>query len=222
MRSVPPVAVDGLWTPPTSAAWPPLPPVPPPLLPEPNHVARRPRTDVPEFAFVGGFDYAPNRDGLDWFLSTCRQAVAAATPGAVINVVGAGTAEGLASAAPWGSRVRFLGWVDSLDAVLGRCTALLSPLRSGSGVKIKVLEALARGLPVVATPAGVQGIDASERIGCLVGSTPAELAAGMARAASEENETLSKAARAAWDARYAPPVVTARYDAAFDLLPAPR
>jgi glycosyltransferase involved in cell wall biosynthesis len=190
----------------------------PPLVPEPKALLRSPDFEAPEFTFIGGFDYAPNLDGLDWFLSTCGEALDHAVPGAIINVVGAGTDRGLDSAAEWNGRIKFMGWVDNLDAVLGRSVALLSPLRSGSGVKIKVLEALARGLPVVATPAGVQGITASEETGCLVGSTPDELAASMAMAARPDaNEQLSKAARAAWDAWYAPPVVRARYDVVFGL-----
>ena len=75
-----------------------------------------------------------------------------------------------------------------------------------SGVKIKVIEALARGLPVVATPAGVQGIEADESTGCLVGATPEDLAASMRLAMDPETNTrLSKAARKAdrrfWVAR---------------------
>ena len=198
----------------------------PPLLREPRALTRDGGTGAPEFTFIGGFDYAPNLDGLDWFLATCRAAVDAAVPGAVINVVGSGTERGLGSAAAWGGRVRFLGWVDDLDAVLNRSVALLSPLRSGSGVKIKVLEALARGLPVVATPSGVQGISTGDdqpvgAAGLLVGSSPAELAEAM-RAATDPvtNKRLSEAARATWDARYAPRVVGARYDEILGLQPA--
>jgi glycosyltransferase involved in cell wall biosynthesis len=189
----------------------------PPLLREPRSLHRE-YTGAPEFTFVGGFDYAPNLDGLDWFLTNARAAITAEVPGAVINVVGPGTERGLPSAAAWGSQVRFLGWVDDLDAVLAGSAALLSPLRTGSGVKIKVLEALARGLPVVATPAGVQGIEGGESSGCLIGGTPGELAAAMRRATDPvTNARLSAAARQAWDTRYSTSVVRARYDEIFGL-----
>jgi glycosyltransferase involved in cell wall biosynthesis len=193
----------------------------PPLLREPRSLARN-YTGAPEFTFIGGFDYAPNLDGLDWFLSNCRIALQAALPNVVINVVGAGTERGLPSAAAWGGAVRFLGWVDDLDAVLAGSAALLSPLRTGSGVKIKVLEALARGLPVVATRAGVQGIEGGEQSGCLVGETPTELASEMLRATDPQvNAALSTAARQAWDTRYSPAVVRVRYDEIFGLSPLP-
>lgn len=189
----------------------------PPLLREPQVLHRRMPT-APVFTFLGGFDYAPNLDGMSWFLDVCREAVFAALPEIQIQVVGAGTERGLPQAAAWGDRVRFLGWVDDLDAVLGNSVALLSPLRTGSGVKIKVLEALARGLPIVATPSGVQGIEADESTGCLVGATPEDLAASMRMAFEPEtNVRLSKAARRAWDQTYSPQVVRAQYDEIFGL-----
>jgi glycosyltransferase involved in cell wall biosynthesis len=189
----------------------------PPLLREPRSLARN-YTGAPEFTFIGGFDYAPNRDGLDWFLTACRHSVLLELPDIVINVIGAGTDAGLPSAEAWGGAVRFLGWVDDLDAVLATSAALLSPLRTGSGVKIKVLEALARGLPVIATPAGVQGIEGGEQSGCLIGDSPVQLATALRRATDPAyNQELSTAARLAWDTRYSPAVVRKRYDEIFGL-----
>jgi len=190
----------------------------PPLLREPSGTRVRHYTGAPEFTFIGGFDYAPNRDGLDWFLSSCRDAVRQVLPDVVINVVGSGTDAGLPSGQAWGESVRFLGWVDDLDTVLNGSAALLSPLRTGSGVKIKVLEALARALPVVATRAGVQGIEGGETSGLLIGEDPQELAAAMLRATDPiRNQQLSAAARTAWDTTYSPLVVRRRYDEIFGL-----
>ena len=189
----------------------------PPLLRDPGRLARG-AVGEPRFTFLGGFDYAPNLQGLDWFLTHCRDDVLATLPQVGIDVVGAGTDRGLDAARPWGDRVRFHGWVDDLDAVLGGSAALLSPLRTGSGVKIKVLEALARGLPVVATPAGVRGVEATDETGCLVADDAAGLAKAMATACDPAvNARLSDAARAAWDAHYAADVVRRRYDEVFSL-----
>ncbi|MBT0767447.1 glycosyltransferase [Kineosporia sp. J2-2] len=190
----------------------------PPLLREPNSSRVRHYTGAPEFTFIGGFDYAPNRDGLDWFLQNCLGPVRQVLPNVAVNVVGPGTDAGLPSGEAWGGAVRFLGWVDDLDTVLNGSAALLSPLRTGSGVKIKVLEALARALPVVGTRAGVQGIEGAESSGLLIGETPEELASAMLRATDPiRNQQLSAAARTAWDTRFSPPVVRRRYDEIFGL-----
>lgn len=178
-------------------------------------------TDRPVFTFIGGFGYAPNRQGLEWFLRSCRDAVLSRIPGLIINVVGPGTEEGLPAAEEWGDAIRFHGWVDDLDAILATSNALLSPLRSGSGIKIKVMEALSRGLPVVATSAGAQGIARSARpggTGILVADEPEELAAAMAVVCDPQTRSeLARAARRTWDTSYAPAVVESVYDEVFAL-----
>lgn len=192
-----------------------------PLLREPA-VRERRWDGRPVFVFLGGLDFAPNRDGLTWFLGTFRDEVLAAIPDFRLLVVGRGSANLPAEAAAWGDRVQALGWVDDLDEVLGSCTALLSPLRVGSGTKIKVLEGLARGLPVVATEAGVLGLPVGRPDGCLVAASPAELPGLLAQAADPAaNPTLAAAARGSWERSFSPAVVGPAYDVAFGLQPAP-
>ena len=88
-----------------------------------------------------------------------------------------------------------MGWVEDLDDVLFSVAGMVSPLRMGSGVKIKILEALARGLPVVATRQGVLGLDVGAHDGCLIADTPAELAQGLAEPTDPvRNQALSAAA----------------------------
>jgi glycosyltransferase involved in cell wall biosynthesis len=191
-----------------------------PLLREP--AARKRRWDGrPVFVFLGGLDFAPNRDGLTWFLATFRDEVLAAIPDFRLLVVGRGSANLPAEAAAWGDHVQALGWVDDLDRVLGSSAALLSPLRIGSGTKIKVLEALARGLPVVATGAGVLGLPVGRPDGCLVASAPEHLPGLLVQAADPAvNPTLAAAARHSWERNFSPDVVGPTYDAAFGLVDA--
>ena len=56
------------------------------------------------------------------------------------------------------SRVVFTGYVHSLSEVLAECDAMFCPLASGAGIKVKVLEALVSGWPVVSNPIGFEGI----------------------------------------------------------------
>jgi glycosyltransferase involved in cell wall biosynthesis len=171
------------------------------------------------FVFLGGLDFPPNRDGLTWFLRHAREAVLAAMPDFELLVVGRGSDEAMpAEAAAWGDHVRPLGWVADLDDVLLTAAGLLSPLRMGSGTKIKVLEALARGLPVVATPHGVLGLGVGREQGCLVSPTPEGLAGLLAEAAGPAaNAVLSAAATAAWIERFSPEVAGRAYDGLFGL-----
>jgi O-antigen biosynthesis protein len=54
-------------------------------------------------------------------------------------------------------RIRLLGWVDDLDALVDRSAVLVAPLRFGAGMKGKIGYAIARGLPVVTTDVGAEG-----------------------------------------------------------------
>ena len=170
----------------------------PPLLRAPR-ANERSFDGRPTFVFLGGLDFAPNRDGLTWFLSTCRDSVLSAVPNVEVLVIGRGSSDLPLEAEAWGGRVKGLGWVEDLDVVLGSAAALISPLRIGSGIKIKVLESLARGLPVVATPEGVLGLNVDASDGCLVADTPAELARCFVEAVDpDRNKELSAAALRRW------------------------
>ncbi|GAA1428241.1 hypothetical protein GCM10009616_07380 [Microlunatus lacustris] len=186
------------------------------LLPLIRVRAQRPRhfDGSPTFVFLGGLDFPPNRDGLAWFLGHAKDEVLAAVPDFRLLVVGRGSDTAMPDeAAAWGDHVQALGWVDDLDEVLSSAAGLLSPLRIGSGTKIKVLEALARSLPVVATPHGVLGLSVDAGDGCLIAEQPEGLAAHLAAAAEPHRNTiLSEAAGKAWSERFRPEVASRAYD----------
>jgi glycosyltransferase involved in cell wall biosynthesis len=110
------------------------------------------------------------------------------------------------------------GYVPDLNAVFRTATALVNPLRFGTGIKIKVIEALGRGLPVVSSPVGVSGIANGDQAGILVAAEPQAMAEAMVRLTDPEvNKALSAAAAAHFAAYYASPAVFARYDEVFAL-----
>ncbi len=104
--------------------------------------------------FVGS-NTAPNVVGLQWFFDAVWPAVRAACPNATLDV--AGTVGRAFDTAPDG--VRLLGLVDDLDPLYTRAGVVISPLTFGSGLKIKLIEALARGKAIVATPITVEGAE---------------------------------------------------------------
>ncbi len=78
--------------------------------------------------------------------------------------------------------IRFLGYVDDVGAELSRHRAFVAPMVEGTGVKTKVLEAMAAGLPVVTTSAGVRGLAIEDGVHCLMADTGEEFR-GVPRAA---------------------------------------
>jgi glycosyltransferase involved in cell wall biosynthesis len=117
---------------------------------------RREPADPPEALLVGNFGYAPNREGLDWLLEHVLPRVWKTAPELRLNVAG----RGYQPAAGLDARVAVLGFVDFLDPLYSRAACALVPLLSGGGSPVKFIEALAHGLPVVATPRAAAGVDA--------------------------------------------------------------
>lgn len=105
--------------------------------------------------FVGS-GTAPNVDGLRWFLAEVWPHIRAARPDARIIVVGAVCAA--FAAGEWPAGATPLGRVPDLAAVYRCADVVVSPLRVGSGLKIKLVEALGQGKAVVATTVTAQGV----------------------------------------------------------------
>ena len=120
--------------------------------------------------FVAG-DSEANREGIAWFLDHAWPLVRAAVPDAELHLCGP-ICHGFATDAPG---VVLRGFVDSLAAEYEQAAVVLVPLLRGSGVKIKLMEALAHGKACVTTPIGMEGMPPLEpRVLCA--GTPEEFA----------------------------------------------
>jgi len=138
-------------------------------------VDRPPLNRGAELLFIGGFAHAPNPDGLLWFVREIWPEIRKLVPSAQLRVVGSHpTAEVLALGAVGGIDV--VGWVPDITPLCDRAALMIAPLRFGGGVKIKVVEAMARGLPVVTTQVGAQGLDVKSGEHLIIAQDEAEFA----------------------------------------------
>ncbi len=112
-------------------------------------------TTAPNLLFLGDRTWYPNYDGLRR-LSRRWPDIRRAVPDASLLVVGTGPIPPEAQQAG----IEVLGFLDSLDPVWADVRALIAPLAVGGGVRVKLLEAAARGVPVIASPAAVGSLDA--------------------------------------------------------------
>lgn len=131
------------------------------------------------FMFVGNFNHLPNHDAVSWWSHEIGPAVARQLPEARLRVVGndpAGVAEKLAS-----GKVDVVGWVPDTLPELHRARVSVAPLRYGSGMKGKVGEALAAGLPTVVTSMAAEGMQLEHEVHVLVADDAAGFAAAVAR-----------------------------------------
>ncbi len=115
--------------------------------------------------FLGSFQHRPNRSAAEFLLTRVWPEVHRARPEALLLLAGRGSRQFLADRkAPAPDGVRALGFVDDLAELFGSCRLFVAPLTEGGGIKIKILEAMARGLPVVTSPVGAEGITTDPRI----------------------------------------------------------
>ncbi len=147
------------------------------VLPAPHGVptAAAPQPGEDDALLFVGSNTAPNIIGLEWFFEQVWPLVRAARPGARLKVAGS-AARGL-STAPEG--VSLLGVVDDLGPLYAEAGVVISPLYTGSGLKIKLIEAMAAGKAVVGTSVTLQGVEAIAKGAIAHADAPADFAAAI-------------------------------------------
>jgi len=142
--------------------------------------------------FVGGFAHPPNVDGILWFAGEVLPGLRARIPGLEIAIIGSKAPE--AVLALHGPGVQVMGFVPDrqLAALYADCDAVVAPLRYGAGMKGKVIEALAMGVPLVSTSVGLQGIGNDPAV-ALRADTAEEFAAAVERALTDRPGAAARA-----------------------------
>jgi GT2 family glycosyltransferase/glycosyltransferase involved in cell wall biosynthesis len=160
--------------------------------------------------FVGGFEHPPNLDAAVALVRDVMPLVWRELPEVPVTIVGSDPPPEVTSLA--GPRVTVAGWVPDLEPLLDRSQALVAPLTYGAGLKGKVTQALASGLPVVTTPIGAEGLEATDGEELLIATAPADLAARVIRVLTDEQlwRQLSTSGRALASRTCSPSVMTAR------------
>jgi len=148
--------------------------------------------------------YPPNAEGVRWFATAVFPLVRRAVPDTRFYVVGSRPPAHIARLATPESGIVVTGYVADVQPLLQQSALLVVPVHSGSGMRVKILEGLARGTPIVSTSIGVEGIDAQHGEHLLVADDPNEFAAAVIRLLQHPAEAarLARAGRALVEARY--------------------
>jgi len=141
--------------------------------------------------FVADHTYAPNREALAFLIDQVMPLVWAALPDATLAVTG----RGLELPSGTDTRIEALGFVDDLAAVYATAAAAVIPLLRGGGSPLKFIEALAYGVPVVATPTAAAGLDAQDGVHYVEADGAPALAAALTRVLRDGADTIAAAGR---------------------------
>ncbi|MGH2945595.1 MAG: glycosyltransferase, partial [Solirubrobacteraceae bacterium] len=146
------------------------------VVPNANAIAREvpgPRERA-GLLFVGGFEHVPNVDAALHCARVVMPRVWRELPDATLTIVGGkAPPEVLALASPG---IDVAGWVEDIGPLLRESRVMVAPLRYGAGMKGKVTQSLAAGLPVVTSRIGAEGLDAEDGRELLVADDPSEFA----------------------------------------------
>lgn len=135
--------------------------------------------------YTGSVTYQPNHQAVVYFIDEVWPLIRQQYPQATFTVTGStGKVDVDALAAQPG--VRFSGQLPSVVKALQRSCALVVPLRTGGGTRLKILEAMALGVPVISTTKGVEGIHAQDGEHLLIANTPQEITRAVDRIFQDE------------------------------------
>jgi glycosyltransferase involved in cell wall biosynthesis len=126
--------------------------------------------------FLGNLTQLPNDDAAIWLCTDIFPRIIAEHSAAMLTIIGRSPSRALRAAAS-DSRIKLLDFVKDLRPHLLQAGVFAAPLRLGGGIKIKILDALAHGCPVVTTPVGTEGITGLTSSSVLISRT----AEGIAR-----------------------------------------
>lgn len=169
------------------------------------------RTDLPDslplrhpnLVFTGKMDFRPNVDAIGWFHAHVWPAIRRHVPGVHLYLVGKAPHPAVQRLAA-DPAITVTGYVPDILPYFGGADVYIVPLRVGGGTRLKVLEALATGLPMVSTRLGAEGIELVDGQHALLADTPEAFAEATVRLLTDAalRQRLGRQARACAEERY--------------------
>jgi GT2 family glycosyltransferase len=144
--------------------------------------------------FLGSFRHLPNLEALHWFVDHVFPKVRAKEPQARLVVIG--SAPPPRHSLPDADAIELIGFVEDVREPLSKYSLFICPILSGSGVRVKLLEAFAAGIPVVSTRLGAEGLASNDGDICALADDPDEFADHVVKLL-DDAETATEMARRA-------------------------
>ncbi|MEP0315120.1 MULTISPECIES: glycosyltransferase [Alphaproteobacteria] len=146
-------------------------------------------------SFLGSYSHPPNAEAVEWFASAVMPLLSKGPEDVTFHIYGSAMGDNIKDLES--DRIRPHGFVESVAEVYDLHRIFVAPLRSGAGIKGKVLAALAHGIPCILSPVAAEGIGLRNGHDCLIAEEPTEWANAIARLHKDDKlwKTLSKHAR---------------------------
>jgi polysaccharide biosynthesis protein PslH len=149
-----------------------------------------------DLLFIGSFEHPPNRTCAKFLIDKIWPFVTSYRNEGSLTIVGRGSEQFLKSCEPTPDSVSALGFVENLDKLYRKSQLFVAPLLEGGGIKIKILEAMAYGIPVVTTPIGAEGIVDQSDNALFISSPDGSFADSVLQALNDPEESAKRANKA--------------------------
>jgi glycosyltransferase involved in cell wall biosynthesis len=176
----------------------------------------RPEAETPgAIVFTGSMDWMPNEDGVLWFAAEVMPLIRREAPEAEFRVVGRNPSAAVRSLERSDSGIHVTGRVEDIRPYLERAAVYAVPIRSGSGTRLKIFEAMAAGKAIVSTQIGAEGLPVRHGVDILLADSPNEFAARVVALLKDRSERgrMGEAARALVEQNYGWGRVAAEFEA---------
>lgn len=176
------------------------------------------RTTKTSLVFAGRLDQYSNRDGMLHFMDAAWPLILRARPDLAIDIIGANPPEALQRMAADDKRIRVHGFVPDIRPFFASAAAAICPVRNGGGTRLKVLDALALGVPLISTTVGLEGIAAQPDRHVLIADSPEAFGRQINRLFDEPGlaERLSTTGRRLVEEHYSWPALGQALESAYE------
>lgn len=158
----------------------------------------------PHIVHIGTMYWPPNIEGITWFLDEIYPLVKWKVPDVRCTLIGARPPSSLIKRANADPSLTVTGYVDDPIPYLADASMMVIPLNAGGGMRVKILNALAQGVPMVSTTVGCEGISVTNGEDILIADTPQAFADETVRLLTDAalNEQLTRTGRRTVEQRY--------------------
>ena len=158
----------------------------------------------PSLIFCGSLDYAPNKNGLLWFYEMIWPKLKMTIKGITLTVIGRNGQDNAYAPLKIDQQINFIGEVKDVTPYYLKNNIAIVPLLEGSGTRLKILEAMSFGLPVISTSIGAEGINYTLNKNIIIANTLEEFELGLKVLTSkiDLSKTISEKALQLIDKKY--------------------
>lgn len=136
--------------------------------------------------FLGTLSWYPNSQGLGWFLDKVIPLLEENSVKYSFYIVGKDPGKDIMSKCVNNPKIVVTGYVDDINEYIEKCDVMVVPIFIGSGMRVKILEALAKAIPVISTEVGAEGIDVKNQESILISNNEQEFYENILKLKNEE------------------------------------